>query len=198
MAGSETPLAGVAFDVFGTLIGYGGRRTNPYRHLAAASAGDQQRRHPFLTRNTPIATFAAELGALHLMPVISRDLAVELAGLRVFDDVGPCVEILRGAGIRIALCSNLAYEYGAPVRRLLPGLDAYLFSYEVGAAKPDVRIYQAVCDRLGLTPKELLFIGDSQRKDVEGPRAFDMHARRIDRKVGQGLADMVEGLFTVP
>jgi hypothetical protein len=42
---------------------------------------------------------------------------------------------------------------------LLPGLDAYVFSYEVGLAKPDPAIFQRVCDALGCAPGEVVFVG---------------------------------------
>lgn len=114
--------------------------------------------------------------------------------MRLFDEVSVTLRKLRAAGMQIAVCSNLAYEYGTAVRRLLPDLDAYLFSYELGAAKPDPTIYAATCTALGCRPREVLFIGDSRRCDFEGPRAFGMQAGWLDRRSGLTLLDALQGV----
>ena len=94
---------------------------------------------------------------------------------------------LRGAGHKIAVCSNLAFEYCATVRQLLPTIDEFVFSCEVGTAKPQPEIYAEACQRLRCQPKDVLFIGDSKRADFEGPLAFGMCARLIDREAGENL-----------
>lgn len=188
-------IRAVTFDAFGTLIGYGGRRINPYLRLVDAAPSEKMARLPFLTRNVPVDVFADELGRTHLLPVIQRELAEEVAGLQLFDEVGVTLRKLRAVGTRIAVCSNLAYEYGGAVRRLLPDLDAYLFSYELGAAKPDPAIYAATCTALGCRPREVLLIGDSRRCDFEGPRAFGMQAGWLDRKNGLTLLDALQGVL---
>lgn len=174
----------VVFDAFGTLITYAGHRINPYRHLFGAGAA----RLPFLTRNAGIEAFAEDLGLAHLIPVMRRELTQEIAALRLFDDVETTLRSLRAQGRKIAICSNLAAEYGPSVRRLLPVAEAYIFSYELGVKKPEPAIYEAVCTRVGCKPRDVLFIGDSKRADFEGPRSFGMQARLIDRKAGQTLA----------
>ena len=127
-------------------------------------------------------------------PDIEADLAEELAGLRLFAEVPQVLEQARAAGLRLAVCSNLAAEYGPAVLGLLPGLDAYVLSYEVGLAKPDPAIFQRVCDALGCAPGEVMFSGDSKRCDVDGPRAFGMQARHLDRRAGQSLLDVLAGV----
>ena len=176
-------------DAFGTVIQYG-QRLAPYGRLLAGQ-GEGAARLPFLTRDVPVATFAAELGLEHLLPDIEADLAEELAGLRLFAEVPQVLEQSRAAGLRLAVCSNLAAEYGPAVLGLLPGLDAYILSYEVGLAKPDPAIFQRVCDALGCAPGEVVFVGDSKRCDVDGPRAFGMQARHLDRRGGQSLLDVL-------
>ncbi|MCQ9730197.1 HAD family hydrolase [Pseudomonas aeruginosa] len=183
------PIRAIAFDAFGTLIQYG-RRTAPYSRLLT-ERGEGAARLPFLTRNVPVATFAAELGLEHFLPDIEADLAEELAGLRLFAEVPELLARARRAGLRLAVCSNLAAEYGPAVRGLLPDLDAYVLSYEVGAAKPDPAILQRVCDALGCAPGEVMFSGNSTRCDVDGPRAFGMQARHLDRRAGQSLLDVL-------
>jgi len=57
--------------------------------------------------------------------------------------------------------------------------DAVILSYEVGLVKPDPAIFRLVCDRLGLQPAEILFVGDTPAADIEGPCAIGMSAMLI-------------------
>ena len=192
MATRNHATKALVLDAFGTVIQYG-QRLAPYGRLLAGQ-GEGAARLPVLTRDVPVATFAAELGLEHLLPDIEADLAEELAGLRLFAEVPQVLEQSRAAGLRLAVCSNLAAEYGPAVLGLLPGLDAYILSYEVGLAKPDPAIFQRVCDALGCAPGEVVFVGDSKRCDVDGPRAFGMQARHLDRRAGQSLLDALAGI----
>ena len=176
----------IFFDVFGTLITQPGHRIDGYSRLFSAE------RLPFMTRNVDIEVFAEELGREHLLPMIRRELASEMAAFVLFDDVACSLQQLRALGYRIGLCTNLAKPYGVAVHALLPGLDAYVFSYKVGFKKPQPEIYQAACDALNCRPEEVLFIGDNREADLEGPQAFGMQARVIDRKGGQTLKDVLQ------
>ncbi len=185
----------IAFDAFGTLIQYGGVRLNPYRLLLDGRPGDHAERLPFLTRNVPPNTFASELKINHVMPEFERELVEELDGLHLFAEVPEVLVRARQAGLRVAVCSNLAQAYGNVVRRLLPDLDTHILSFEVGAAKPQPAIYAATCKALGCAPGEVIFVGDSQRCDLHGPQAFGMQARWIDRGAGQTLLDVLSGVL---
>lgn len=82
---------------------------------------------------------------------------------------------LRDEGLRLALCSNLANGYGTDLRNRLPDRpDVQVLSYKVGAIKPEPAIYAQVLDGLKLDPGMVLFVGDTPRADIEGPRAAGM------------------------
>ena len=187
------PTRAIVFDAFGTLIRYT-TRPAPYGHLVDA-AGRLVDRLACLTRNVPMATFAAELGAESSLDIMEADLAEELSGLRLFPEVADVLAKARAAGLRLAVCSNLAYEYGPAVRGLVPELDAYVFSYEVGVAKPHPTMYRLACAELGCAPAETVFVGDSKRCDFDGPQAFGMQARWLDRRGGQSLVDALKGVL---
>ena len=176
----------IIFDAFGTLIQRAKKRENPYARLVSPGASADLRRQ-VLTRNVAIDVFAEELGLEHLIPLLRREIDSEIAELALYPDVLETIVKLRGAGHKIAICSNLAFEYCATVRLLLPSIDEFIFSCEVGAAKPQPQIYEQACRQLHCRPRDVLFIGDSKRADFEGPVAFGMHARLIDREAGQTL-----------
>jgi len=183
----------IVFDAFGTLIRYT-TRTAPYGGLVDAD-GQPVDRLACLTRNVPLATLATEIGAGDKLDVILPDLAEELSGLRLFPEVADVLAKARAAGLRLAVCSNLAYEYGPAVRGLVPELDAYVLSYEVGVAKPHPTMYRFACAELGCAPAETVFVGDSKRCDFDGPQAFGMQARWLDRRGGQSLVNALAGVL---
>ncbi|MBV1777368.1 HAD-IA family hydrolase [Burkholderiaceae bacterium DAT-1] len=186
-------IQAVVFDAFGTLIQYTGPWNHPYRHVLAHI--DASTRLPFMTRNVPIDIFADELGLSHVVPDMRRELDALLASLRLFPEVSTVLNAVRASGRPIAVCSNLAYDFGGALYRLLPDMDAYLLSYALGVAKPDPAMYAAVCTALACPPEHLLFIGDSQRCDVDGPRASGLQARRLNRRQGMTLFDTLEGVI---
>jgi len=113
------------------------------------------------------------------------DLEIELRSITLYEDTLSALEKLRNLGFRLALCLNLAMPYGESVFHMLPIFDVYAWSYEVGAIKPDVQIYQYLIDELGCQAKDVLFIGDTPLADVTGPTEFGMSAGLINRRNGQ-------------
>lgn len=117
-----------------------------------------------------------------LLPLLQRDLQSQIGGFQLFDDVRSTIFYLQARGLKVAACSNLPTAYGDSVRSMLPGLRAYIFSFEVAAAKPSIQIYHALFAALNCNPREIAFIGDGHRADVEGPAVLGMHSRRVDRQ----------------
>lgn len=74
-------------------------------------------------------------------------------------------ELVEGLGrrYRLLVLSNTNAIHFAMVRDRYPILrhfHGYVLSYEVGAAKPDPRIYQAAIERAGCRPEECFFTDD--------------------------------------
>jgi HAD superfamily hydrolase (TIGR01509 family) len=88
---------------------------------------------------------------------------IELGIVRLLDQ-------LRRRRLRLGLVSNCAPEEVAawPTCALAPYFDAVVFSYEVGTCKPERAIYQLACQRLGVTPSEVVFIGDGGSDELVG------------------------------
>jgi len=195
----------VIFDVFGTLIRVEERR-NPYLQLL--KYGRSQGISPcakhlqlLMTRELDWAEAANDLGIragyvkLH---GFARLLQEELASMTLYEDAQQAIELLQPAGVKIALCSNLASGYGPAVRTILPGLDAYGFSYEIGVTKPNPVIYQSVCRDLGVQPGQQMYgdrivmIGDSIRCDRDGARAAGVGGFHLSRTGRGDFSNLVE------
>lgn len=122
-----------------------------------------------------------------------RDLILELAVLH--DDTVPFLQALRAQGVRTAFVSNCAEN----TRPLLDSLglsalvDELVLSCEVGAAKPDRKIFEVALDRLGV-PADRAVLVDDQESFCAGARALGMAVVRIDRADGTGDVDTLAGL----
>lgn len=126
---------------------------------------------------------------------LQLDLGLELKSICLYDDTLMMLDKLKAQGFKLAVCSNLATPYGKVAATLLPVFDAYAWSYEVGAIKPDPKIYQHIVDQLACQAEDVLFIGDTPLADVQGPTAFGMSARLIDRRRGQQFSDVLHFLL---
>jgi FMN phosphatase YigB (HAD superfamily) len=128
---------------------------------------------------------AAEHFAIKISPqdlrALEDDLAKEVASVQAFPDAILAVRALQKAGIRVGVCSNLALPYAAAIERLFPALDAYTYSFAVGALKPDHAIYTDVCQKLAAPPGRSHMIGDSQRCDRDGPRSAGIEGHFLSR-----------------
>ncbi|MDM0119009.1 HAD family hydrolase [Variovorax arabinosiphilus] len=179
----------VAFDVYGTLVHIGDPR-RPYRRLLSelntlgrAPRTDNGAR--IMKLDVGLAEAAELLGMTlpgDVLQELTVDLSAELASIRLFEDAIPAIRLLQSRGLPIGLCSNLAGPYAKPVQALLPQLDAYAWSFAVGAVKPEPHMYSYLCDALDASPEQVLMVGDTLSADYEGPRSFGMQACHLARK----------------
>jgi putative hydrolase of the HAD superfamily len=61
-------------------------------------------------------------------------------------------------------------------------LDTIVSSAEVGLHKPDPRIFELACERVGVAPHEAVHVGDHHYADVLGASAVGMTPVLIDRQ----------------
>ena len=192
----------IIFDVFGTLVKIGERRS-PYRKLIKWLKENGRQPKPddaklIMSQNLSFTELVKLLGINipdQLLQELEHDLNDELQSIVLYEDTLSTLEELKELGFRLALCSNLAMPYGKVVSSLLPNIDTYAWSYEVGAIKPESQIYQYLIDQLECRAKDVLFIGDTPLADYSGPNEFGMSARLIDRKNGQKLADVLADII---
>lgn len=188
----------VIFDAFGTIVRIG-KGVHPYRRII--KLGIEQGRRPGQDDLAQIMTghvdlqeaarrFGIEVKPDH-MAEIELALENELAGIEAFEDGLQAVQMLQDAGLKVAVCSNLALPYGAPVERLFPNLDGYGFSYEVGAMKPDRAIYVDTADQLSLDLDQCVMVGDSLQRDCEAPTRLGMKGHYLNRDGHGDFSDLV-------
>lgn len=90
-----------------------------------------------------------------------------------------CLSRLKEAGYILGIGTDMTLEYQLKkLKRLqmLPFFDFLVSSEEVNTEKPDPKLFLTCAQKAGVSPEECLFIGDSVKKDVLGPRAVGMHS----------------------
>jgi HAD superfamily hydrolase (TIGR01509 family) len=84
-------------------------------------------------------------------------------GWRVYADTLPTLQALHGAGVPVAVVSNIGFD----IRPLCAELgiaeyvSAWVLSYELGRCKPDPAVFLHACMRLGVEPERTLMVGDT-------------------------------------
>ncbi len=118
--------------------------------------------------------------------VIDTSLAAEIELLQVDPDTVEAVEALHRAGVRLGAVTN-TYQTERGIRRALrihglePYFSAVVVSADLGFRKPHPFLYRAAVERLGVSPRECLFVGDRVLEDVRGPKAVGMRAALCHR-----------------
>lgn len=103
------------------------------------------------------------------------------ADTRLRQDAVPVLLSLREQGLRTAVVSDCGHELPVflPALPVAPLLDATVFSVHVGRRKPHPDMYLTTCRRLGVAPKECLYIGDGGSRELSGAADLGMTAVRL-------------------
>jgi putative hydrolase of the HAD superfamily len=83
---------------------------------------------------------------------------------------------LKERGLKTAILSNMGDSVHVSITQAFPWLndfDVLVWSYELGFAKPDPRIYAYTLEKLGTRAEETLFV-DDKAANVEAARALGM------------------------
>lgn len=125
------------------------------------------------------------------------DLFVSPEQYVLFDDVKPTLEMLRKKGLQIGLVSNFAPTLRDILqdKGILHYFDPVIVSTEVGVEKPNPRIFQLALEASGLSPSEVLYVGDHDVNDVWAPSQIGMNAVKLLRysyQSGEGIHSLLE------
>jgi len=103
---------------------------------------------------------------------------------KVHEDVVPALERLRARGLALGVISN----WDRRLTTILEGLgireyfDTVVSSADVGLRKPDPRIFELACVRVGVSATSAAHVGDHPYADVCGARSVGMHAVLVSRQ----------------
>lgn len=188
----------VVFDLYGTLV------DNPTQ-----AQYDETLRQMAAALGVPSEDFkmlwyeTSEKRQLGTLPTIEANLSYVCSRLgRVVDDkiIESAVEIrrlwtsfkprsdalevlrsLRRKDLRIGLITNCSADtppaWDASI--VAPLFDAAVFSSSVGMWKPEPRIYHLALKRLGVSPKDAMFVGDGDSDELTGATNVGMSAIMI-------------------
>lgn len=115
------------------------------------------------------------------------------AGAAAWQPADGAVELLRQLrhrGLRTGMVSNFDHRLPAVLNALeLTNLfDTVVLPAEVGAAKPDARIFARALEHLGVAANEAVYVGDDAEDDVAGAERAGLRA--IDVRTVQDLRSL--------
>jgi putative hydrolase of the HAD superfamily len=117
--------------------------------------------------------------------------------IRLFPHVVETLEALRENGVKLGLLSDFP-----PLTKLenlgLSGFwDTVLCSEEIGRLKPDPLPFRELAGRMGFSPEEILYVGNSFSYDVLGAKKSGMKAAwiRSRLKVPRGRGERADFVF---
>jgi putative hydrolase of the HAD superfamily len=110
---------------------------------------------------------------------------------RAYPDVEPAFRRLASRGLRLGIISNWDRRLGSLLRGvgLSEWLSTVVSSAEVGLHKPDPRVFELACERLGVDPSESVHVGDHHYADIVGATAVGMIPVLIDRHSSARVTD---------
>lgn len=187
---SQTRIRALAFDVYDTIVQItDDQQVFHFLREVLQQAGKTLTHQDLLglmscevsTLDLP-AFFGAEVPE-HQLVELRNKIEQEIRSIRPFADAVSTMTRLKQQGYQIAVCSNLSVPYAPPIQKLFEGLvDVFVWSFEAGAVKPEPRIYQVLCEKLGCLPGEILMVGDSLQADHNGPRKAGIHGYHLVRE----------------
>ncbi|MCI0567118.1 MAG: HAD family hydrolase [Acidobacteria bacterium] len=186
-------IRGVVFDLWNTLA-YNDHRPNPVIALGEAFGVRGQpgwtkilERGMMQEKLTGIEEGIAAISRLTGRR-LDRGTADELARLwreacaqtRLFPEVPEILGRL-AQRFRLGLLSNTqSFDLEFPGLSTLP-IHSRLFSFEMGALKPEAGLFVRMAQQLEMPPREVLMVGDNFQDDVLGAEAVGMQALLIRR-----------------
>lgn len=120
---------------------------------------------------------------------------------KLYDDTIPVLRELRARGRTTAVVSNT--PWGSPGELwkeelarhgIAQEVDEMFFCTDAGWRKPARQVFDYVCSRLNVSPKDCLFVGDDPRWDIAGPRGVGMPAVLLDRKTESSDGERIRSL----
>jgi putative hydrolase of the HAD superfamily len=201
-----TPIKAVAFDIDGTLY--------PNHRMYMASFGFAMKNIRLLNRfrevraelrklrpiddfyTTQAALLAKRTGAeveetrQLIQRVFYGDWERVLHHVNLFPGVVELLSILKNRKLPLGVLSDFPVVTKLSVLNIENYFDVEMSSEETGYLKPNPEPFRILSEGLGVSPEELLYVGNSYRYDIEGAQALGIQTAHItNRPVSGGVAD---------
>ncbi len=105
-------------------------------------------------------------------------------GVTLHEDVPPALQIMLDNGVKTGIVTNAFYpmwmrdmeleQYN--LLQFFPHAPARITAVDAGYLKPHPNIFKVALDGIGLSPEEVVFVGDNPVADVAGAQAIGMKA----------------------
>lgn len=178
----------IAFDAYGTLC-YVSSPKDPYHrllNLKSTSATILRRELMTSCKNLKDVVGKWGIDQPEVVAQIENLVDQEVESVQPFPEVIDTLMRLKKKGFGLAIVSNLSPPCAEPIKRYFSLLvDHFVFSFEVGAIKPEPKIFQVLCEKLETAPAEIVIVGDSMKSDIQGAKQFGMQVIHIDRKLAK-------------
>lgn len=122
----------------------------------------------------------------------AADYISDAVNYEMLPDVAATLTSLSAHGHRMAVASNFDYLLDDIISHLELGsyFQAIVKSVDLGVYKPDREFYTAMLRNIRASADQVLFVGDSPRSDVLGPRAVGIASVLVDRTDRYGRLGM--------
>lgn len=193
----------VIFDLFGTLVPVFDRESyfavlddcadalgierEPFRDTFRADAG-KRTTGQWASLEENLADIARRLGCAASEAALGKAAEIRASYTRrhllsPHPDALASLRTLRDAGVPVQVLSDCSPEtpplwHQSPLAEFLP--DPVL-SCAVGMRKPDPAIYALACQRLGVDPREVVYVGDGDSEELPGAQRQSIFPVWIDR-----------------
>jgi len=197
----KTFPAGILIDMYHTLVyekgGYGNASVYvadflgvPYREYQKARVRTYQAARRGAYPNA-LARAKAILANLHLNAsdryaelMVRLEIKCRIDNLEVYSDCERVLKELKNRRIKLALVSNATPEWRTIFEHsgISHLFDRLIFSFEIGAVKPDPPIYLHALEELKCLSSQCFFIGDGADQEIEGAHSVGLVSVLLSRQ----------------
>ena len=118
--------------------------------------------------------------------------------IKIFDDVKPCLDILKKEGFKLIVLTHSVHEF-VDLKMKAESISVYfdvVFSTidDFHMVKKDPKVYQLLLEKLNISSDDIIHIGDNKVYDYDSPKKFGIKSFLLDRSKKLSGDDIVHDL----